>query len=79
MKHGSDPPSEQMGHKIPNNKNDVKLLRGIIWLQGTTFHQKWLWEASKYGKEAIYLANLAPTSSFKQGDNLTPIQINPFL
>jgi hypothetical protein len=28
MKHGSDPPSQKMGHKTPQNKNDGNLLRG---------------------------------------------------
>jgi hypothetical protein len=31
MKHGSDPPSQKLGHKIPNNKNGFKLLRRSIW------------------------------------------------
>jgi hypothetical protein len=71
MKHGSDPPSQKMGHKTPNNKNDVKLLRGPFGLFGTTFHLKGLGRAQNMARNIPWPLQVAMSSS-NEGDNLTP-------
>jgi hypothetical protein len=71
MNHGSDPPSKKMGHKTPNNKNDVKLLRGLIWLFWYNVRLEKTWGGLKMW-QGIILGHSNSNVHLKEGGTTSP-------
>jgi len=74
MKHGNDPPCENMGHKNPQQQEYIKLQEDLF-VSKVMFHLQVTWVTLKCVKE-YSLSTLTPTSTSKKGENLTPSQNN---